>query len=545
MSGRDRINQAFANNSQLRKRIFDAIDATPQYAPLFEDIASYHLNAHLPNGSAHDEPASKKRKLPDGSSLPLAAAAPTQKGGSHPREVILEARDISFSLPQRKKLHLGIAQYGADFNGAGTTFSIFTRNPATNEVEMEVPLDQVTYALRLPIPEKAAKQYNFVLLLKPESSNNTDAITWAVNDGPLKSCHVSSRDLAEIASDPGAILEKALDYLIQRSGNKEGLTLPDAEEFCSAKPEPHRKGDKAYHVKGFRGSKDGYLFFLNNGIFFGFKKPLSFFAFEDVESISYTSVLQRTFNLNIVYRASSVADGGAHHGDAAIQEVEFSMLDQADFPGIDAYIKRHGLQDASLAESRRAKKLNAATHGKGAIQNGDGGGDVEGEEGDDTRTELEKAQQQLEDEEDEEEEDYDPGNDGESEGSGASDESDEEFDREYERERKKTKGRDLVKEELGSEAEDVSVTEDEDDGEAHGDDAEDHYDEEEEEEEAEELSNTIPSHHKHMAVSGAAAAAAAAGTGGVRRGGSSWGANGDDNDDDEEAMPDPDDEDQL
>ncbi|KIX94512.1 uncharacterized protein Z520_09898 [Fonsecaea multimorphosa CBS 102226] len=531
MSGRNTIDQAFANNSQLRKRIFDAIDATPQYAPLFEDIASYHLNAHGLNGSAHDEPASKKRKLPDGSSLPLAA--PAQRGaGGQPREVILEARDISFSLPQRKKLHLGIAQYGTDINDAGTKFAIYTRNPATNEVDMEVPLDQVTYALRLPIPEKAAKQYNFVLLLKTSesSSNNTEAIIWAVNDGPLKSCHVPSHDLAKIAPGPDDILESALDYLLQKSGGT-GLTLPTAEEFSSAKPESHRKGDKAYHVKAFRGSKDGYLFFLSNGIFFGFKKPLSFFAFEDVESISYTSVLQRTFNLNIVYRAASAADG--LNGDA-IQEVEFSMLDQADFPGIDTYVKRHGLQDASLAESRRAKKL-AQGKGGAVVQNGDGG-NAEGDEVD-TRTELEKAQQQMDDEEDEEEEDYDPGSEGESEGSGGESDEDE-YDREYERERKKMKGRDLVKEELGSEAEDVSVTEDEDgdeegeeeeeEEEARGDeDEDDHYDEDEDNQHDEE---DVPSHDKHTAVSGTS-------TAGPQAHGAAWGY--------EEGMPDPDDEDQL
>ncbi|EXJ71708.1 uncharacterized protein A1O5_05516 [Cladophialophora psammophila CBS 110553] len=518
MSGPDVINRAFANNSPLRKRIFDAINATPQYAPLFEDIAAHHLNASPLNGSANDEPASKKRKLPDGSSLPIAGTA--QKGGQQ-REVIFEARDISFSLPQRKKLHLGIAQYGTDINDAETKFAIYTRNPATNEVDMEVPLDQVTYALRLPVPEKATKQYNFVLLLKSESSNNVEAIIWAVNDGPLKSCHIPNRDLAKIAPGPNDVLENALDYLLHKIGK--GLTLPTTEEFSSAKPESHRKGDKAYHVKAFRGSKDGYLFFLGNGIFFGFKKPLSFFAFEDVESISYTSVLQRTFNLNIVYRASS-ADGANKDG---IQEAEFSMLDQADFPGIDAYIKRHGLQDSSLAESRRAKKLNATAHGKNATQNGSAG-HVEGEE--DTRTELEKAQQQMEDEEDEEEDDYDPGSEGESEGSGVSDDSDEEFDREYEREKKKLKGRDLVNEELGSEAEDVSITEEEEEdgeendeeegGEGEGnDDQEEHYDEED-------VPNQAQSRDKHTAASG---------PGEVH--GASWGY--------EEGMPDPDDEDQL
>ncbi|ETI22346.1 hypothetical protein G647_06420 [Cladophialophora carrionii CBS 160.54] len=463
MSGRDTIDRAFARNSSLRKRVFEAIDATPQHAPLFEDIANYHLTS-LAEGGVDDEPASKRRKFPNGgggaatttTTLPITPAHKDQ-----PREVVLEARDISFSLPQRKKLHLGIAQYGTDINAAETSFAIFTRNPATNEVDMEVPFSQFAYALRLPVPEKAAKQYNFVLVPRQQPGSSTgvvEPIIWTVNAGPLKSCTIPNEQLAKVAAGPDDVLECALGFVLRQCNAS--LSLPNADEFYSATPEPHRKGDKAYHVKAHRGSKDGYLFFLSNGIFFGFKKPLAFFAFEDIESISYTSVLQRTFNLNIAYRTSG---GGGDADENPIQEVEFSMLDQADFAGIDEYVKRHGLQDASLAEARRAKKVTTNPKSN-STQNGDPAGEGEGQgEDQDTRTELEKAQQQLDDEEDEEEEDYDPGSEGESEGSGSSDGDDDDDD--YERERKKSKGKNLLKEELGSEAEDVSVTEEEDDGE--------------------------------------------------------------------------------
>lgn len=181
----------------------------------------------------------------------------------------------------------------------------------------------------------------------------------------------------------------------------------------------------------------GYLFFLSTGIFFGFKKPLLFFGFETIESISYTSVLQRTFNLNISARSSAEDEE---------QEIEFSMIDQSDFPGIDAYVKKHGLQDASLAEARRAKKLNL--NGEKRRE------DATGEEGDaDEETELQKAQRELEDQEDEEEEDYDPGSEADSDGSGSS--SEEEDDAE-DAEDAEEGDEDLVKGELGSEAEEVS-----------------------------------------------------------------------------------------
>jgi hypothetical protein len=60
--------------------------------------------------------------------------------------------------------------------------------------------------------------------------------------------------------------------------------------------------------------------------------------------------LQRTFNIVITAMPDPVT------GEK--QDIEFSMLDQADFAGIDQYVKRHDLNDASMAADRRAKKLN-------------------------------------------------------------------------------------------------------------------------------------------------------------------------------------------
>lgn len=349
---------------------------------------------------------------------------------------MLEAREVTFTLPLRKKLHLGIVQYGSSLGDKDGTFAIQARNPATNQVEFEHPTSSFSYAVRLPVPEKNQKQYNFCLLPSTEKASSVEPIIWTVNHGPLKSCKIEDPDLAKIAPGPDDVLENALNHVLQKTGLQ--LTLPSEKEFASAIRESHRKSDIAYHVKAFRGSKEGYLFFLDNGIFFGFKKPLSFFPFSEVESISYTSVLQRTFNLNITIRPSA---------DAEVQDIEYSMLDQQDFAGIDAYVKNHQLQDASLADTRRAQK--AGRKGRPAEPNGDG--DVE----DDGRTELEKAQQEMEDEEDEMEEDYDPEEEDDDSGSG-SESGAEEYT--------VGKGRNLIAEELGSEAEDVSASEDEDVG---------------------------------------------------------------------------------
>ena len=170
----------------------------------------------------------------------------------------------------------------------------------------------------------------------------------------------------------------------------------------------------------------GYLFFLDSGIFFGFKKPLHFFPFDAIQFISYTSVLQRTFNLNIAYHMIP------NKSLTINWEVEFAMIDQAQFPGIDAYIKKHQLQDSSMAEARRAKKVTVQDTKKESED-----GEVETTDG---KSELEKAQQALEDEEDEQEEDFEP--------------SDEEGDEDEYAGEDEGHG-DLVADELGSEAEEI------------------------------------------------------------------------------------------
>lgn len=245
--------------------------------------------------------------------------------------------------------------------------------------------------------------------LSVSSSDGTtqDQLVWGVPEAaPKLSVCNNEAQVAENESYKDILLRILNNRLFKYRKDIKGVTEPSEQEFTSELAQAHRKGEKAYHVKAFRGSKDGFLFFLSTGIVWGFKKPLAFFAFDAIESISYTSVLQRTFNLNIITR-TSVTD---------TQEIEFSMVDQADFAGIDAYIKRHELQDASMAEQRRAKKYNV-----NKIK-----GEQDGEDNDAEPRELEKAQQEahaaLQDDEEDEEDDenFDPGSEGESEGSGSS-----------------------------------------------------------------------------------------------------------------------------
>lgn len=80
---------------------------------------------------------------------------------------------------------------------------------------------------------------------------------FTVNDGPLKDFSVDHSALTAAIGDSGPelVLERVLNAIMHNSSVK--VTCPDEEEFVAAVPESHRKGEKAYHVKAFRGSKDG------------------------------------------------------------------------------------------------------------------------------------------------------------------------------------------------------------------------------------------------------------------------------------------------
>ncbi|KAG5297484.1 histone chaperone [Histoplasma ohiense] len=464
------IDKAFEDNAPLRKRVYSAIASSPEYTSLFEDIAKYATT--LRSGLGRDAssacsqvrvaatgegPAAKKRKLMNGSEGAVAGTgagsandAALLAGLTADAELQFYVQDLSFAIPQRKKLRLELTRLVSSAAGAREGY-LRARNQASNEVEFGIPMSRIQHILCLPVPEKTQRQFNFCIIPEhgdgispvPDHQLAFEPIVWTIPDGPPRTAYLGSGTPALESANLAETYESYLKRMLDDNLRHTKVICPSEKEFVSPTPEAHRKGDKAYHVKAFRGSKEGFLFFLSTGIFFGFKKPLIFFALENIDTISYTSVLQRTFNLNITARSPAKPD--------EVQEFELSMIDQSNHPGIDAYIKKNGLQDASLAEARRAKRLNI-----NGVKGGDGGTDSAANhagEGKEEESELVKAQRELEDREDEEEEDYDPGSEGDSDGSGSSsEEEDQDGDgqEDYDGE-----GKDLVKEELGSEAEEI------------------------------------------------------------------------------------------
>lgn len=309
---------------------------------------------------------------------------------------------------------------------------------------------KIEYIFFLPVPEKAQKQYNYILFPKdsnlppskpaPGSQPVPEPLVFTVSDTAPKPGSVSGADSAAasaVSDDYKTLFNWAFGARLHDAHNPVKITEADPALFSSVLRQPQRPSEKAVHVKAFRGSKDGYMFFLPTGILWGYKKPLLFIPHSRIAGVSYTNVLQRTFNLSIEADMSLPSASGP--GEEKEEEIEFAMLDQEDFAGIDEYVKRHGLQDRSMAEQRRAKRLNV-----NVVKDEDGNvvGNAEAGELERAAMEADQAQRLKKqpqqgqdglsgqplggfdlngDEDDEEdEEDYDPGSEGESEGEGDS-----------------------------------------------------------------------------------------------------------------------------
>ncbi|KAL9039722.1 MAG: hypothetical protein Q9180_002358 [Flavoplaca navasiana] len=400
----------------LSSRIETTVQQHPELFDLFQDITTHISTLTRTQQTNGNAPSSKKRKLEDEPST---------------ADTFDSIADISFSIPQRKKLKLEISRNSE-------TGAIRGANATTGEADFGIRYSDVDTCICLPVPEKAQPQYSFCIL--PTSGD--EQLLFSVPGTKIKPEAVhTDQPLDEEQSYKDVVMT-----MLNKRLKKTKVVEPNEKDFASTITQPHRKGEKAVHVKTFRGSKDGFLFFLPTGIIFAFKKPLLYYPFHSIASISYTSVLQRTFNLNLNIYTSSSSSPPTTEAENSTHEIEFSMIDQADFSGIDTYIKRHNLQDASMAEQRRAQKYNV--NGTTASTKDDKEGGEGAEEG-----ELQKAQreaQDMEDEDEEEDENFDPGSEGESEGSGSGSEEEDDGGGNVDADGN------LIEMELGSEAEDVS-----------------------------------------------------------------------------------------
>jgi hypothetical protein len=143
------------------------------------------------------------------------------------------------------------------------------------------------------------------------------------------------------------------------------ILRPSAEAFVYIKLSPLGQRQEHFGVKAYRKTSEGYLFFLPNGIFYGFKKPCLLFPLSDIGTTSFHDITQRTFNLTLTMKVGHQPRGVGY--DALVNKnkdpsadstegdsYEFSMIDQTEYGVIDQYIKKNKINDNSMSEERKA-----------------------------------------------------------------------------------------------------------------------------------------------------------------------------------------------
>jgi hypothetical protein len=139
--------------------------------------------------------------------------------------------------------------------------------------------------------------------------------------------------LTELATAPNGDLKSLLKLLEQSL--QQQVIIPSS--FSSSK--------KQLYVNCHLKTTEGYLYPMKEGIFFGFRKPLLFFSWKEIQSINIEA-MSKTFSLQIKTFKSD-------------QTFDFSTIDQEEYPAISTFIKKFNLSitcESTASTTKKAEK---------------------------------------------------------------------------------------------------------------------------------------------------------------------------------------------
>lgn len=236
-------------------RIYNETVNEPRLQGLFLDVSKYVSSLGSQSQSQQVPGNAKKRKLEDGSSASGTLQNGTRLVSSKSVETTFECSDVSVQIPARKKLKLAI---GSDGQDARRTV-VRLLNPTTNDLEFEIPTDQIEDVFSTPVPDKQARQTFFAILPTPNALNTSgtpaEQVLFTLNEtAPPTAASSTAMTMTEDETHV-SVTKRAFERIL--APYRKTIIAPDANEFASARPQPNRKGEKAYHVNCYRGSKEG------------------------------------------------------------------------------------------------------------------------------------------------------------------------------------------------------------------------------------------------------------------------------------------------
>ncbi|KAI9143615.1 hypothetical protein BKA69DRAFT_1123039 [Paraphysoderma sedebokerense] len=267
-----------------------------------------------------------------------------------PVESVCVLKNIGFTMPLRKK---------ADLHVTKTHILICqSASSSSNSVPVEASfhLTEFEKILCLSTPDKVKKQWTIVFIHK-DSSTNGQSIQFSFPDHgadveilwtPDSSSQVSNSPafMTGMSNDKKQISNTSRSRIIQLLRHVTSIPVVD-ESTETGK----FKGKKTNYVVAYYKNKEGFLFCLQGGLFFGFKKPLIFIAKEKIQGIQVMGITRMTFGIEVSCL------GGE-------EKYVFEMIDQNESDSLGRYIQ--GLELDNSAKSNGSAQIGGVA---GAIQN--------------------------------------------------------------------------------------------------------------------------------------------------------------------------------
>lgn len=300
-------------------------------------------------------------------------------------KIFLGLNAVSVVLPVRKKLNFFI---GADNRGKTWLWVSTQADGSIDDIYPATETADFRCIACLPVPDRSGTPlFNLVFIpggKAEEVISPPQPLVVTVPEEPAKNAYDGSLFLQ--GKDKNQFMYKDL-VLLGCQGIALPISVPDSETF----------GDQ-FHVLAHKGAREGYLFFMNSEVIFGFKKPLLCMNTEDIESIFFTTITRLTFNVNFVLKS------------APDEVLEFSLIDQTHYGEIAAFMERIAVKNESFDNKLKAKVFskNQQADNSLAVAQNEAGDEVpaafDDEEDDEDFTGGESSDSEADVDEDEEEE---------------------------------------------------------------------------------------------------------------------------------------------
>lgn len=227
-------------------------------------------------------------------------------------------------------------------------------------VERSWPAGSCKRIARLETPEKPKRHWSWVLWFTQKTEEGEDeTVVGCVFSLPEAGCEAWKVNVAggKEGKEEGIRSARWMDDQLHRL-----IQLPvitgDPEIFSARRRTPYARGQgktgTSQFITCYYGSREGHLYLLPQGVFFGFRKPCFWLGKDTILGTRIQGVTSRTFNV--------VFCTGLE------EEMMFEMLDHEEYDPLVGYLERMGISGMEGKEGKkggeREARIKAEENGK-------------------------------------------------------------------------------------------------------------------------------------------------------------------------------------